>query len=61
VISERSRRWRGVGRAKSLDASGCWPRWMRRFVAAAGRLIEPYYSKAARGRQPPGLQKMLRI
>jgi IS5 family transposase len=29
--------------------------------ATLGRLIEPHYPKAGRGRQPLGLEKMLRI
>jgi hypothetical protein len=36
-----------------MDAVIPWPR--------LGRLIEPHYPKAERGRQPLGLEKMLRI
>ena len=61
-IHGRSHRWRGMRRAKSLGASGSlgemdgvipWPRLVR--------LIEPHYPKAGHGRQPLGLEKMLRI
>jgi hypothetical protein len=60
VISERSPRWQAKGKVTrrerflaEMDAVIPWPRLVR--------LIEPHYPKAGRGRQPLGLEKMLRI
>ena len=52
--------WNGKGKDHAARAvpgrDGCGDS-----VVAAGRLIEPHYPKAGQGRQPLGLEKMLRI